>query len=144
MSLFIYLRLFFWKWETTSNQKLPLNEIKPSNHLWDWMLNLKTSIHLHKVMLIWVKVKYEFYCSCIIVSNSFCSLNSRTTNHISNLISNIRGCFFNNFLMSSLNRTVSLIKMNIISMLIAKNLNLDMSWLSYILFNQNSIVRKCF
>ena len=54
------------------------------------------------------------------------------------------GGLFDDLLMSSLNRAVSLIKMDIIIVLVPKNLNFNMSWLFNILFDQHVVIVETF
>ena len=95
-------------------------------------------------MLVRIQIKNKFNSSCIIVSNSFGSINGWSTNWFSYFFRNVRWSLLNNFLMSSLNRTISFIKMHVVSMLISKNLYLNMSWLCNILFNKDSVIFESF
>lgn len=72
--------LLLRKWEATGNQKLPFHKVKPSDHLRNGMLNLKSSVHLHEVMLIGIQIENKFDRSSIIVAHSLGSAHSRTTN----------------------------------------------------------------
>jgi hypothetical protein len=108
------------------------------------MFDLKPCVHFHKKVPVRVQIEDELNCTCIIVSDSFCSLNCRVTNLTSNLLSNIRRGLFYYFLMSSLDWTISFIKMNVIFELVPKYLNLNMSWFCYIFFDYYSIITKGF
>lgn len=46
--------------------------------------------------------------------------------------------------MTSLDRTVSLVKMDVVAVLIAKDLHLDVSGSSYVLLDKNSVVTESF
>jgi len=108
------------------------------------MLYLKSCVHLHKVMPIGIQVKDKLNCSSIVISNSFCCLNCRITNLSSNLIRNVRRRLFYNLLMPSLNRTVSLVQMDIIFKHISKNLYFNMPWLCNIFLDDDSIIAEGF
>lgn len=102
-------------------------------------------------MFIWIKVKNKLYCTCIIIyctciiiSNSPSCLYSWTTNRWSNCVSDIGRRLFDYFLMPTLDRAVSLVEMDIVALLITKDLYFDMSWSSNIFFNQNTIITESF
>jgi hypothetical protein len=135
MSLLFDLILFFWKRKSTCNQKLPFNEIQVCYHLGNWVLYLQASIHLHKVVLVWIQIKYKLYCPCVVVSHSLGCTQSWIIYWQPNLITDIWRCFLNNFLMSSLYWTIPFIEMHIITMLISKYLYFYMSWFSDIFLN---------
>jgi hypothetical protein len=126
----------------TCNFKLPLNQILLCNHFSNRMLNLESCIHLHEKEFICFCVKDEFNGTCIIVTNSSSSLYCSLTNFFSHLRSNSRWSFLNNFLMSSLYRTVSLIEINIVTILISKHLYFNMSWFLNIFFNNHMIITE--
>lgn len=108
------------------------------------MFNLKSSIHLHEVMLVWIKIKDELNSTSIIITYCPRCLYCRVADRWSDLLCDIRRCLFNHFLMSSLYRAVSLVKMDIISQLVSENLDLDMSRPSYVLLNEYTIIAESF
>lgn len=89
------------------------------------MLYLKTSVHLHEVELIGVSVKDELDGTSIVVVNGLSCSNSGITHLLSESFANITGRLFNYFLMAALNAAVSLVHVNVISMLVAENLKLN-------------------
>ena len=139
-----FLLVHNWQMLSSCNFQLPFNEIHSSNQLCNRMFYLKSSIHLHEIKFICCCVKDEFYSTCVVISNSLCSHYGSLSNFISKFLTNVRRCFFNNFLMSSLNRAISFIQMNIVSMLITKYLNFDMSWFLNVFFNKHMIITKTF
>lgn len=68
--------LLLGKWEATGNQKLPFHKVKSSDHLRNGMLNLKSSVHLHKVMLVGIQIENKFDRSRIVVAHSLGSAHS--------------------------------------------------------------------
>ena len=122
--------LFRSKLISFSDHNLRLNNINSSNHLRNGMLNLDTWVHLNKIWVVLIVYK-EFQCTRITVTNMFYKSDRTLENSLTNLFrySKCR-CIFNNFLVTSLNRTVTVIKMNNISIIIRKDLNLNMLWTS--------------
>ncbi len=57
------------------NFELPLDEVRPSDHFCDGMLDLEPGIHFHKVVLVCVGVKNEFDCSGSDIVDRLCSCN---------------------------------------------------------------------
>lgn len=104
------------------------------------MFNLKTCVHLHEEELISCRVKDKFNCSRVHISDCSCCLYCSFTYLRSNFLSKLRRCFFNNLLMASLHRAVSLIKIDVVTMTITKNLKFNMSWLCDILFNNDVLI----
>jgi hypothetical protein len=131
-----------WKLLSTSNFQLPFNQILSRNHLCYWMLYLESCVHLHEVELVSFCIEDELNSTCIEISNCFCSLNCSFAYFFPKLRCNHWRCFFNNFLMSSLHRTVSLVKVYIITMLVTKDLNFNVSWFLDILFKNNMLIVK--
>lgn len=108
------------------------------------MLYLQSRIHLHKVKLICFSIKDKFNCSCIEISHSLSSLNCSFTNTFSDLRWYLWRSFFYNLLMSSLNWAISLVKIYIVTMLITEHLDLNMSWLLNVFFNNNMLIIETF
>lgn len=106
------------------------------------MLDLKTSIHFKEVK-VFISIHEELNSTgCMIVTRS-----SKSYSLISHLFSSMNihshtWCFFNNFLISSLDRTLSLGKPHIVSIHISKNLELDMSWCLNVFLNENSSITE--
>mmetsp|Transcript_94283 Transcript_94283/g.129880 ORF Transcript_94283/g.129880 Transcript_94283/m.129880 type:complete len:246 (-) Transcript_94283:217-954(-) len=133
-----------WKLLTSCNSELPLNKIHSSNFLSDRMLNLQTSVHLHEEEILSIVIEDEFNGTCIHVINSFCSVNRCLTHLSSQHFTNVRWCLLNNLLVSSLHRAVTLIQVNIITVHITENLELDMSRILNVLFDKHIVISKTF
>lgn len=140
VALFPDLLLCFRQFESTCNQELPLNKVLAGNHFWNWVFDLQSSVHLHKIMLVACQVEDEFHCSCIIIANCLCSIDCRLTNLLTYALTDVRWSFLHNFLMPSLNRTISFEKVNVVSEHVTKDLNFDMSRLNDVFFNKNVLV----
>lgn len=124
------------------NFELPFNEIKACDEFGHRMFHLQTGVHFHKVELVCNGVKDELHCSCIPIPNSLCSLHSCLTNIRSQLPVNLRWRLLNDLLMSPLHRAISLIQMNIVSVLISEDLYLNVPWLLDILFNEHVVIAE--
>ena len=46
------LRLRKWQTLTRCNPQLPLDQIESCHHLGDWVLDLKSRVHLHKIEML--------------------------------------------------------------------------------------------
>ena len=75
------------------------------------------------------------------------SYTKKTINIISLSSSTSPWCFFNYFLVPSLDGTLALVQVDCIAVLIAQHLNLNVTWIVYVLLNQHPVVsetRRCF
>eukprot|EP00834_Sanchytrium_tribonematis_P002789 NODE_93_length_21530_cov_0.700387.p16 type:complete len:138 gc:universal NODE_93_length_21530_cov_0.700387:20478-20065(-) len=108
MSMYFNLILCQWKFFAICDSKLPFHKILLSNHFSDTMLNLQPAIHLHKVILICLRIENKFYRSSSDIVDSFCCANRCLTKFFTNFPSQMR-CrgFFNNFLVSPLYTAIS-------------------------------------
>lgn len=142
ITFLLNLMLLFGERESTCNEELPLNKVKSGDFFWNWMFDLKSCVHFHEVMLVRIEIENELDSTCVIISNSFCGFNSWLTNLRSDWLWNVWWCFLDNFLMSSLDRAISFVQMNIIFHHITENLNFNVTWLCYVFFNQNSVIAE--
>src|SRR5689334_22962102 len=110
----------------TGNPELPFYEVQIRNHFSDWMLHLKHSVHLHEVKLVGFRIKYELNSTSIEITNSLGGLHSCLSNLFPYLRPNCRWRLLNHFLVSPLHRAVSFIEVNVVAMLVTKNLHLNM------------------
>ncbi len=85
-----------------SYTQLPFNKVLPSDHLSHWVLHLQSGVHFHEVELICNSIENKFDCASIDITNSFGSLDSSVTNLFSNFLTDLRGCLFNDLLVTSL------------------------------------------
>lgn len=106
------------------------------------MLNLESCVHLHKVELVSDGIKNEFDCSCVDIADSFGSLDSSLTDLLPDGRADLRRSLFNNFLVTSLNRAVTLIQVYVVAMAITKHLQFNMARLFDVLFNDDMFVAK--
>lgn len=144
MAFLLNLLLSARKGEPRSHQKLPFHEVKSSDHFRDGVFDLKTSVHLHEVVPVGVKIEDEFYCSCIVVADCPPGLDCGVADRLADLVIDVGRSFFDNFLMPSLNGTVSFEQMDVVAVLIAKNLDLNMPGASYVFLHQDAIVAEGF
>lgn len=136
------LLIFDGQFHSAGDLQLPLDEVQTGNEFCHWMLNLKPRIHLHEVELIGLCVEDELNGSSVVISHSLRSLDSSITNLISQFPTYGRGCLFNNFLVSSLYRAVSLVQMDIVAVLITEDLNFDVPRPLYILLYEHMVISK--
>ena len=142
MAMQLQLMLQFRKTLTISYTTLPFNQIDTSHHLSHRMLNLKTRIHFHEIKTA-VLIRNELDCACTNVTYSTRSLNCRFTHRFASLDRHARRwCFFQNFLMTSLYRTITLKQRHTIALCIGKYLNLNMTWTYQIFFYQYTFITK--
>lgn len=108
------------------------------------MLNLQSCIHFHKVVLIRIQVKNKLDCACIIVSDCFGCIHCWIAYWLSDYIANVRWSLLHDFLVSSLNWTISLEQMNVIFVFVSEYLHFDVSGSSYVFLYNDSVVFECF
>lgn len=143
-SFFLDLVLLFGEWKSTSHQELPFHKVKTCDHFRDGVFNLEPGVHFHEVMFVRIQIKNEFDSSCVLVSDCSSCLDCWVIDWASNFFADVGRSLLYHLLMSSLNRTVSFIEMNIVSMSISKYLNLDMSRSCYVFLNKYSVIAKRF
>ena len=91
------------------HQNLSLNQVNAGCHFGNGMLNLNSWIHFDKVMVA-VLVYQELKRTCITIINSFCKFNCIVANCSTLFLCQCNGrSEFNNFLVTSLNGTVTFI-----------------------------------
>lgn len=131
-----------WQGLSTSNLKLPFNQVLACNHLCHWMLNLKSSIHFHEVKLVTGGIKNKLDRSCIIISNSLSCFNCCLSNLGPKLSIDGWWSLLDNLLMPSLDGAIPLVKVDIISMFVSKNLNFDMPWLLDVFLDKHMVITE--
>ena len=125
-----------------SQKNLLADQIKINNLLCNWMLHLYSRIHFHEVEIP-VFIHQKFNSSNTFVRNIFCCFYSRSSHFFTKFIRHERRRrFFDQFLISSLDRTISFRKVTSFTKLISSNLDLDMSWLFDQFFHIHSAVSK--
>ena len=106
------------------------------------MFYLQSSIHFHEVVLTRVQIKDKLNCSCVVVPNCPGSFNSWLADRLPDLIADVGWSLLHYLLVSTLNRTVSLVQMHVVAVDISEHLHLDVSRSCYVLFHQDSIVAE--
>src|SRR3546814_2643367 len=97
------------------------HQIKASDALGYWVLNLKTRIHFQEIEAL-VGPHDEFDCACAIIADSPGQLDSLLTHRLARFgINEGRRCFFNDLLMSTLDRAFAFTQINDVAMLIAQH-----------------------
>ena len=130
------------KRESSCNLELPLNKIEASDHFSYWMLYLQSSVHFHEVILVVRRVENKLNCTRIIVTHSLCCFDCGFSNAASEVRSDVRGCFLDNLLMSSLHRAVSLVEVNIVAKFVTEHLDFDMAWFFNVLFDEHVVITE--
>ena len=108
------------------------------------MLHLNSRVHFYKIVLSCL-INQEFHRTGASVINCLCYFYGIIADGLSLLICQAKSrCELDNFLMSSLDRAVSFIKMNDIALFVSQNLNFYMLWILKIFFNKNIIYAESF
>ncbi len=84
----------------------------------------------------------KFHSTCVLITHCLSGLNSHLSNPLYNLCRQVTGRLFDDFLVSSLDGTISFEKMEIIAEIIAQDLHFDMFRVLYVFFEDNSGVSK--
>jgi hypothetical protein len=101
-------------------------------------------VHLHKVEFFKCLIDNELDRACIVIAHSFSCFDGCFADFLTKLLRNQRRRFFDDLLMASLNRTISLKQVNIVKVMIPENLDFYVLGLLDILFHQNTIVFERF
>src|SRR5438034_1013886 len=108
------------------------------------MLNLQTRIHLEKVKLARRIREQKLNSAGSHVVHGPGDLDCGFTHTRAQLsVINWRRAFFNYLLMATLDGTLALTKMNIMAVLVGKDLNFNVSWLLNYFFEINFRVAEC-
>ena len=130
------------QWLTTGNPQLPFHQILTTDHFSDWVLNLEAGVHLHKEEFT-LSIKQKLNRTGALIINGERRLNGSLTHLLTQGVSHARSrCFFDDFLVAALHRTVPLKQVNCIAMAITKHLNFHMPWLKQILLYEHNVVIK--
>src|SRR3546814_6972474 len=101
-------------------------QIKASDALGYWVLNLKTRIHFQEIEAL-VGPHDEFDCACAIIADSPGQRDSLLTHRLARFgINEGRRCFFNDLLMSTLDRAFAFTQINDVAMLLAQHLTFNL------------------
>ena len=93
-------------------------------------------------MLVAVEIENELHCSCVVVTHCSGCLYSRAAYVSSDGLADVRGGLLHDFLVSTLDRAISLIQMDIVPMSVAEDLHLNVSRSGDILLYKDSIVTE--
>src|SRR5689334_17204679 len=127
---------------TRRNLYLFLYQIKIDHLFRHAMFHLYTCIHLHEIEIP-MFVHQEFYRSNTFITYCRRSLFRRLTHLKPELLCHKRRRrLFHQFLVPSLDRTVTLTQMTHIAILITRNLDLDMTWLFHKFFHVYPVILK--
>ena len=91
------------------------------------MFHLQTCVHLHEVELVISGVKDKFDGTSINITDSFGSLDCGLTNLCADLLSNLRRCLLDDFLVTALDGAVALVKVYIVTMTISEHLKFNVT-----------------
>jgi len=125
-----------------SHFQLPFDQVKASHFFSDTVLNLEAGVHLHEVELVRVSVKDEFNRTSVGVVHGLGCGNGGIAHLLSKSFADIGRRFLNNLLMASLNGAVSLVHVDVISMFVSENLELDMPGVGHELLNDHVVVAE--
>ena len=126
------------------DEYLILNDIHSCNDFGNSVFYLNSRVHLYEVMVS-VFIHQEFHCSCASVVYSSGNLKRIAAYGLSLLVCEAEGRReFDNFLVSSLYGTVSLIQMNYIAVLVSQYLHLDVLRIFKILFYEYIVDAESF
>ena len=130
---------------TCGDTQLPFNKIKPRDGLGHRMLHLQARVHLHKIEshAASALLNNELHCAGADVMHRARSRHRRIAHLLPHGIGHA-GCgrFFQHFLMPALNRAITLEQMHVVSMRVAKDLNLNVTRTLRVFLNQHRIVTK--
>jgi hypothetical protein len=117
--------------------QLLLHDVDPGDHLSDWMLNLKTCVHLHEIEGS-VVVHQEFDGARVLIVDCPCG-GHRGLAHVGALCLGQlrRGSDLDEFLVPALDRTVALEQVGDIAVTVAEDLNLDVARIDDRLFQED-------
>ena len=114
--------------------QLPFHEVHAGDHFGHRVLHLQARVHLHEVEFVCLGVEYKLHCACVVVSDCLGSCDSCLAQLFANGWRNVAGSFFDDFLVSALNRAVALVQVDVVTVLVTEHLNFDVSRLFDILF----------
>ena len=90
------------------NTDLPVHKIKTGDHFGNRVFDLQAGIHFHEIKPA-VSINNELHRACPNIVHGLCRSDSRRRHFLAGLGVKIwRRCFFNNFLMTPLQRTITL------------------------------------
>ena len=119
-----------------------LHNVDARTHFRDGMLHLDACVHLQEVK-IQVLIDQELHRSSIAIANGFAQLDSSFAHLLAFLLGQRRRRrFLNNFLITALNSTLTLVQMNDVAVMIGQYLYFDMSWIFNVLLNEHRTIAE--
>ena len=126
----------------SGDAQLPLHEVQAGDHLGDRMLHLQSRVHFHEIKPA-IGFGNELHRAGTYVANRPGSRDSRFTHRFAALGCHAgRGRFLDDFLVAALHGAVALEQIHTLSMLVGKHLDLNMSRLLQIAFDQHLVIAK--
>src|SRR5713101_8174333 len=125
------LNVFLFERQTRSggHRDLLTHQIKTSHQFSNRMFDLQASIHLEKIKLARRIGKKKFDCAGANVIHGSRDLDRGLAHALAQRrIINRRWAFFDDLLMATLNRTLTLAEVHNLAVAVGKHLNLDMAW----------------
>ena len=142
MSRQLHILLGVGQFPPVGNTDLLFDEVNACDPLCYRMLHLDTGIHFHKIKTPCL-FKQELDSSGVHVSRCFCRIYRRFPHFLTQCIThNGTRRFFNQFLMISLDRTVPLSQMDYMTVIVRKNLELNMLRMLHKMFQIHRIIAK--
>ncbi len=127
---------------TSCDFELPFNQINAGDQFSDRVFNLKAGIHLHEVELT-SAIEQELNRTSAYIVNRLSGLNCGFTHLFTQFITKTGSwCFFDYFLVTTLNGTVTIRKIDTVAMLVSKYLDFHMARLQYAFFDQKLLIAK--
>ena len=147
MTLDPKLGLREWQRLTRCNSKLPLDQIKSRNQFGDRVLDLKSRVHFHKIEILrataLITGNQKFDGSGADIIDRPRGSNGRLPERIAQVIGQVRrGRLLDDFLVAALDRTIALGQPKSAPVLVAKNLDLNMTSPNQITLQQHPIIAK--
>ncbi|KAH3670930.1 hypothetical protein OGAPHI_000641 [Ogataea philodendri] len=125
------------------DEKHPLNQVESGHLLCDWMFNLETSVDFQEVELVSFLVVDEFHgTSTFIVDRGSKLLGSFSHLGSGGVWEVWSWCFFDNLLVSSLQRAIPFPKSNSLTVTITKHLDFNVTSILNKTFKENTRVTK--
>lgn len=127
---------------SSSDEDLLLNKIDTGDLLGDGMFHLEAGVHFEEVEIL-VLVDQEFNGTSALVTASFSESNSLGSHLVTGLrVEEGRGSLLDNLLVTSLHGALTLGHVHVVSMLITKDLILDVLGLLDVFLNENSAITE--
>lgn len=127
----------------SSSQQLPLYKVLAGDQLSDGVLDLQTRVHLHKKILVGVRVHDELDCTGAFVSHGTCRIDCTLAHGVAQLLGHAGSrSFLQDLLMPSLHGAVALKQVHHIVVLVSKDLELNVTRTLDVSLQQHPVVRE--